>query len=181
MGGAHALPARTRKHIVEQGRRKRLTPGPAIAQLARERQRTGSHRQFAVGIQDLLQLFGRKPLPCHRVKRGSKVREIGAPQAQPGRHGMSPKALDQAGMARIDGGQRIADMEAGNRACRAPQLPGCVRADRGERNYRSMQALLHPGRHQPDHSGMPARLVQHDTHGVGVLHRRHHPLGLGHH
>ena len=86
----------------------------AIAQLAGEFQRARSHRKFAVGVQDVLQLFGIDPFACHRIKRSSKTPVVSALQTQPGRHGMSTKTLDQARMACIDCSQRVANMKTGN-------------------------------------------------------------------
>ena len=83
-------------------------------------------------------------------------------QAHARRHRVAAKTADQARTARIDLGQRIAQMKSRDRTARSAKIRTAL-IGRRERDDRPMQPLLELGRDQPDDAGVPVRLIEHDA------------------
>jgi hypothetical protein len=112
----------------------------------------------------------------------AKARQIRRRQGHPGGHRVAAEAGDQIGAARVDLGQRVTQVEAGDGTRRTAQLEG-VALGRRAGHHRPMQPFLQLRGDQADHTGMPVRLVQHDAERKIVVamareELRHHRLAL---
>ena len=83
--------------------------------------------------------------------------ELRALERQARGHGVAAEAADELGMARGDGVEHVADVDAGDRARRAAQLPSPAQR---EGDHRPAQPVLDAARDQADDALVPARIEQ---------------------
>lgn len=159
-----------------------LQPPKWIASSA-QRQRgvdaAGLGRHRAIAEDHVLQQFRRQHRGRALLERGLETRQIGQAEAQARGHRMPAEFLDQSGMLRIHRGQRIADVETGDRSRGTAQALAAGIAGR-ERDRRAMHAFLDLRRDQADDAGVPVFAIQAHRRTAAVeIERQRRDRGLG--
>ena len=171
----HAL-ALHDKIVVELRGREALAPNLSIQQ-ARHLQTHLGRFQRAVGFDALREVAFIEQFAGDLLEGGGKIPKIGFGDAQASRRRVPAKFPDQRRMAFADQVQRVAQMQCGDGAPGAFQLP-VVRAREGDR--RAMEFILEARREDADHALVPGFVEQYqagrfDRLRTGTMVRMAHP------
>src|SRR6266704_5011604 len=154
----HAL-AEDLEHVAEQRLRETLAPDLVFEQL-REAQIEIRGLERPVGLDRASELRGRQPFAGHGLEERRGAREIFRTQRRSGGGRVPPEPQQQPGGALGDEIERVAQMQARDRAARALDFAG--RALR-KREGRAMVAVLDAAGEDPDHALVPGRIVETDA------------------
>ncbi len=99
------------EEAIEGRFRKQLPPRPAGAQRAGGLQRQLRHGQLAVGFDAGREAGGRGPARDFGVEVGGELIQVRGIQRHAGRHGVTPEARDQIGLAGCDRIQHVTDVQ----------------------------------------------------------------------
>ncbi len=113
--------------------------------------------QRAVGVQGAQEFVGRNQLPCNGLEFRLEFAQVVFGQGQSGRGRVAAEALQQLGMALGHQIERVAQVQAGNRAAGAFEF-AFVAAGEGE--GRAVQLLLDAAGEDADHALVPVRVEQ---------------------
>src|SRR5712691_4530918 len=170
---SHAL-AEDLELVAEQRLRKALAPDLLFQEL-REAQIEIRGFERPVGLDRASELRGRQPFAGYGLEELREAREIFRAQRHAGRGRVPSEAQQQPGHALGDEIQRVAQMQARDRAARALDFAG--RASR-KRESRAVVAVLDAAGEDPDHALVPGRVVEADAARLADGELRQELLGL---